>query len=164
VEIRIVPADKSDFEGILSIMNHEIKYETSNFSHTLFTLDDLTNYISDRINAGFPFLVAKRGNQVVGYGSFGKFRFREGYNCTIEHSVYVDHTQQGLGIGKKLFLALKEIATNEGYTSMIAGIGDENQGSIDFHKRMGFEVVGRIPRVARKFDRDLNLVFMQLFL
>jgi phosphinothricin acetyltransferase len=47
---------------------------------------------------------------------------------------------------------------------MMAGIAAENAGSIALHGALGFREVGRIPQVAEKFGRWLDLVFLQLLL
>ena len=47
---------------------------------------------------------------------------------------------------------------------MIAGIDAENRLSIDFHKKYGFEQTGYLKEVGYKFDRWLDLVFMEKIL
>jgi phosphinothricin acetyltransferase len=44
---------------------------------------------------------------------------------------------------------------------MIAGVDASNEISIRMHERLGFERAGRLHEVARKFDRWLDLVFLQ---
>jgi hypothetical protein len=47
---------------------------------------------------------------------------------------------------------------------MIGGIDATNEASIRFHERLGFLPVAHFREVGRKFDRWLDLVFMQCFL
>ena len=44
---------------------------------------------------------------------------------------------------------------------MIAGVDAANAPSIRFHERLGFTVAGTLREVGHKFDRWLDLVFMQ---
>jgi phosphinothricin acetyltransferase len=44
---------------------------------------------------------------------------------------------------------------------MIAGIDGDNTGSIRLHERLGFTHAGRLREVGYKFDRWLDLVFLQ---
>jgi L-amino acid N-acyltransferase YncA len=44
---------------------------------------------------------------------------------------------------------------------MIAGVDAENQASLGLHDGLGFREVGRLPEVARKFDRWVDLVLLQ---
>ena len=47
---------------------------------------------------------------------------------------------------------------------MVGGVSGDNPGSSAFHEKHGFAVVARFPQVGRKFDRWLDLVFLQLML
>ena len=44
---------------------------------------------------------------------------------------------------------------------MIAGMDAANDASIRFHERLGFTVAGTLREVGYKFDRWLDLVFLQ---
>lgn len=44
---------------------------------------------------------------------------------------------------------------------MVAAIDGANDGSIRFHERNGFRLVGRLPGVGTKHGRPLDLVLMQ---
>jgi phosphinothricin acetyltransferase len=47
---------------------------------------------------------------------------------------------------------------------LIAGIDADNAGSLGLHESLGFERVAHFREVGRKFDRWLDLVFLQRFL
>jgi phosphinothricin acetyltransferase len=47
---------------------------------------------------------------------------------------------------------------------IIGGIDAANTGSLAFHARLGFEQVAHFKQVGRKFDRWLDLIFVQRFL
>ena len=100
----------------------------------------------------------------VAYGSYGIFRAWEAYKFSVEHSIYVQQDFQGQGIGKQLLIALVERAKKDGFHTMIAGIDADNEKSYAFHKKLGFVEVGKFKEVGYKFDRWLDLVFMQLML
>jgi phosphinothricin acetyltransferase len=46
---------------------------------------------------------------------------------------------------------------------MIAGVDAANGASIQMHERLGFRRVAHFSEVGRKFDRWLDLVFLQRF-
>ena len=47
---------------------------------------------------------------------------------------------------------------------MVGVLDADNAASVAFHERLGFEQVGRLRQVGRKFDRWLDAVFVQLVL
>jgi phosphinothricin acetyltransferase len=107
-------------------------------------------------------LVAVDGDgDVIGFGSFGDFRAWPGYRTTVEHSVHVRADRRGRGTGTALLAALIERAAALGKHAMIAGVDADNAASLRLHERLGFTVVGRLPEVARKFDRWLDLVLLE---
>ncbi|MNL65968.1 N-acyltransferase YncA [compost metagenome] len=109
-------------------------------------------------------MVADLDGEVVGFGSYGQFREKIGYQFTVEHSVYVVDHVIGKGIGSQLLTELIRLAKEQGYHVMIGAIDADNAGSIAFHEKFGFVVTGTIREVGYKFDHWLDLVFMQLIL
>ena len=157
-------ATAEDVPAILSIVNHAILYTTANYLYEAQTLADQQKWWNDKQTKNFPVLVAEENNQVIGFASYGTFREKIGYRFTVEHSVYVAPKWIGKGIGSKLLTALIELAKSEGYHTMIGGIDAENEYSIAFHEKFGFTKVGLIKQAAFKFDRWLDLQFVQLML
>ena len=128
------------------------------------TLEQQKNIIEDKLAKNFPVIVATIDNQVVGFGMYSEFRFREAYKFTVEHSVYVNENFHGKGIGKILLQELISLAKQQKLHTMIAVIDAENESSVTFHEKFGFKTVGVIKESGFKFDRWLHSVFMQLIL
>lgn len=157
-------ATEVDLARILEITNHAIAHTTAIWSLAPTTLDERTAWFRGRRERGFPVVVAVDAERVVGFASYGEFRPREGYRHSVEHSLYVDAELRGRGIGAMLLANVVERARAAGLHAMIGAIDAENAVSIRLHERHGFRVVGRLPEVGRKFDRWLDLVFMQRML
>ncbi|MFT7252839.1 MAG: L-amino acid N-acyltransferase YncA [Paracoccaceae bacterium] len=47
---------------------------------------------------------------------------------------------------------------------MIAGISAENGSALAFHLALGYRETGRLPQAGWKFERWIDLVFVQKFL
>jgi phosphinothricin acetyltransferase len=109
-----------------------------------------------------PVYVAENDTTILGFGTYGIFRPWEGFKFSVEHSVYVDKNARGLGIGKSILSKLIQIAKQNDLRIMIAGIDASNKKSIDFHEQFGFYEVGTFKEVGFKFDRWLDVTFMQL--
>ncbi|MEL1253656.1 N-acetyltransferase family protein [Flavobacterium sp. DGU38] len=157
-------AKSTDLEKILEIVNHSILHTTANYSYDIQTIEVQTKWFEDKLSKNLPVVVADLDGEVVGFGSYGQFREKIGYQYTVEHSVYVVDHVTGKGIGSKILTELIRLAKEQGYHVMIGAIDADNAGSIAFHERFGFVATGTIREVGYKFDHWLDLVFMQLIL
>jgi len=170
-------ANDADVPAILAIYNDVIANTTAVYSESAVTLDDRRAWFEARRAAGYPVLVATAADAttdattdpliatpVVGFASFGDFRAWPCYRYTVEHSVHVAAGSRGKGVGRALISALIPLAAAQGKHVMIAGVDAENVASIRLHERLGFERVAHLHEVGRKFDRWLDLVFLQRYL
>lgn len=164
MSVSIRPYQSEDTQAILDIINYNILHSTALYDYNVRTLEQQKKIIEDKLAKNFPVLVATIENQVVGFGMYSEFRFREAYKFTVEHSVYVDENFHGKGIGKLLLQELISLAKQQKLHTMIAVIDAENESSVTFHEKFGFKTVGVIKESGFKFDRWLHSVFMQLIL
>ncbi|PCJ97735.1 MAG: GNAT family N-acetyltransferase [Flavobacteriaceae bacterium] len=163
-QLIIRPATHKDVPEILEILNFEIKNSTVVYDYEERSLTQQLEWFNSKRESNMPVLIVEKDAKILGYGTFGIYRPWEAYKYSVEHSIYVCNTARGLGVGKKLMETLISQAKNKGYHTMIAGIDAENNGSYSFHEKFGFKEVGRFNEVGYKFDRWLDLIFMQLYL
>ena len=159
-------ATESDLPSILAIYNEVIATSTAVYALEPATLDERRAWFMSRCAGGFPVVVASDpGGDVLGFASFADWRGAwPGYRYTVEHSVHVRNDVRGRGIGRALVESLFPKALSLGKHVMIGGIDAENDASIRFHERLGFQPVAHFREVGHKFGRWLDLVFMQRFL
>ncbi|ARU89989.1 GNAT family N-acetyltransferase [Pseudomonas sp. M30-35] len=156
-------ATEDDLPELLAIYNDAVLNSTAIWNETTVDLENRRIWLRERQGAKFPVLAARNSTgRLVGYATYGSWRSIEGFKHTVEHSVYVCADQRGLGIGPALMRALIERARSANLHVMVAAIESENRASIRLHKQLGFSVTGQMPQVGRKFDRWLDLTFMQL--
>ena len=162
--VTIREAQESDIAAILEIVNYAIVNTTANYNYEPQSLQSQQKWFADKIEQNFPVFVAILDQKVVGFGTYGTFREKIGYQFTVEHSVYVAPDHIGQGIGKLILLQLIATAKSQGYHTMIGGIDASNSESIAFHAKFGFTECGIIKQAGYKFGRWLDLLFMQLLL
>jgi L-amino acid N-acyltransferase len=153
-----------DCSAILEIINEQILTGTALYDYQPRTLIQQLAIFDEKLQKGFPIIVAKNTDEIVGFGYYSEFRFREAYKFTVEHSVYAKKNYIGKGIGKLLLTELIELAKKQNLHTMIGVIDSENESSIAFHEKFGFEKAGFIKEAGYKFDRWLHSVFMQKIL
>jgi phosphinothricin acetyltransferase len=163
-DIPISAASSSDIAEITEIYNQVILSSTAVFSDLPVTVEDRLEWLESRRARGFPILVARDAGRTVAFASYGDFRAWPGYRTTVEHTVHVAESHRRRGIGKRLVEALIEHAGNAGLHVMVAGVDADNRASLELHEGLGFERVAQLHQVARKFDRWIDLVLLQLTL
>src|SRR5215469_10729626 len=154
-------AAESDLEGITAIYNEVIASSTAVFANLPVTVEEQRGWWQARTAQGYPVLIARDALGVAGFGTFGDFRAWPGYRFTVEHTLHVRADARGRGIGTQLLRALIARAGALGKHVMIAGVDADNAASIRLHERLGFTRAGRLCAVGYKFDRWLDLVFLQ---
>ena len=164
MSVIIRPYEVNDTQAILDIINYNIINSTALYDYNIRNFEQQKSILDDKLSKGFPVIIAEIDSEVVGFGMYSEFRFREAYKFTVEHSVYVNHNFHGKGIGKILIQELIRLAKAQKLHTMIAVIDEENQSSIEFHEKFGFKIVGVIKESGFKFDRWLHSVFMQLII
>ncbi len=162
--VQIRDASEDDLPAILDIYNHVILNTTAVYSEQPHTLSMRQNWYHDRINSNFPVFVADLDSRVAGFSSFGHFRAWPCYRYTVELSVYVEASQRGKGISKKLLQSLIDRAIEMNIHVMIAGISADNEVSLNLHHSFGFVEVADFKEVGYKFGRWLDLKFLELIL
>ena len=154
-------ATPADLVAILAIYNDAVANTTAIWNEVLSDLDGRRAWFEERTGRGFPVLVAVVDGAVAGYATYGPFRPHDGYRHTVEHSIYVDAAVRGRGIGRAMLAALLDRARAAGLHVMVGGVEAGNSASIALHERLGFEKAALLRQVGRKFDRWLDLQFMQ---
>jgi L-amino acid N-acyltransferase len=154
-------ATLDDLPAILDIYNDAVLHSTALWMDHPADLSNRRAWFELRAAQGYPILAAECEGATVGYASFGDFRPQDGFRIAVEHSIYLAPAARGKGLGQALLSALFPLARALGKELMIGAIDSENAASLALHARHGFVEVGRMPAVAEKFGRRLDLVLMQ---
>lgn len=163
-KVTIRAARESDLPRILDIYNEAILNTTAVYDYTAHTLPMRQAWFAAKQADGFPVLVAELEGQVAGFASLGTFRSWDAYRYTAENSLYVASPYRGQGVGQLLLTHLLATAQEMNLHAIVAGIDADNQVSLHLHRKYGFQEVAHFRQVGYKFDRWLDLKFMQLIL
>jgi len=148
--VLIRAATHDDLSAIIEIYNEVICNSDAIYREQSVPISERVAWYEAKVAGGYPVIVAISEDQVVGYGVFGNFRFGEGYDHTVEHSVHVRSDKRGEGIGKLIIEQLINLAIAQNRRVMIAAIDSKNSGSIALHAKYGFTETARMPGVAKK--------------
>ncbi len=158
--IKVRTAKTEDLGAITEIYNQAILKTTATFDTQPKTIEEQKDWFEDH-GTKYPIMVAEEEGKVLGWASLSKWSDRCAYSDTAEISLYVDEEQRGKGIGKKLLNIILAEGQKGGIHSVIARIVEGNQTSVHLHESQGFEHIGIMKEVGRKFGRLLDVYLMQ---
>lgn len=158
----IRPARESDLPALIELYNHYVLETVATFAITPVTVEQRRAWFA-RFSTDGPFqcLVAidDESGELLGYASSGPVRSLEAYAGSVEVSVYLSPECTGRGIGTQLYARL--LPQLRGVHRAYACIALPNEGSIALHAKHGFRSVGRWNEVGRKFDRWVDVEWME---
>lgn len=161
--VRVRDAVDADIAAITAIYAESVLGGVGTFELTPPDGAEMARRQAEISALGLPRLVAEdAAGAMVGFAYAGPFRMRRAYRYSVEDSVYVAEAARGLGAGRALLAELVARCEALGLRQMVAVIGDSDNGaSIALHRACGFTDAGVFAAMGWKFDRWLDVVFMQ---
>ncbi|WP_414474279.1 N-acetyltransferase family protein [Microvirga sp. M2] len=162
MSLLVRPSADADLPAIAAIYAHAVEHGTASFELDPPDEAEMARRREAVLQAGYPYLVAERDGEILGYAYAGAYRTRPAYRSTVEDSIYVAPFAQGQGVGRVLLERLIGECEARDFRLMVAVIGDEDsKGSIALHESLGFEPVGILKGIGYKHGRWLSTVLMQ---
>lgn len=159
--VKIRMATENDAQSLLDIYAPYIKETTITFEDVVPSLTNFKQRIHDII-LNFPYFVAEDDNgKIIGYAYAHLYGPRAAYAWTAEASIYVDRNFKGHGLGTALYQKLEDALCSQGVVNLMACITEGNENSIHFHEKFGYKEVGTFVKVGYKFNRWLDVTWMQ---
>jgi len=158
--LNIRPAKSDDLKAITDIYNEAVMTTVAAFDIEPKTEAEQQIWF-EKHGPRRPILVAGLDSRVVGWASLSDWSHHGGYYDTVEVSVYIKEDLRQQGIGKRLLKAIIEEGEKVGLHAVIARITEGNQESVHLHESAGFEHIGVMKEVGKKFGRMLDVRLMQ---
>jgi len=169
-ELVIRTASEHDAAALLEIYAPYVQNTAVTFEYDVPDEAEFASRIR-RTLARYPYLVAERDGEPVGYAYAGAFKSRAAYDWSVETSIYLKTDCRRQGAGTQLYLALEQALRAQGILNMNACIAypereDEylTRDSVRFHEKLGFRMVGRFHDCGCKFGRWYSMVWMEKLL
>jgi phosphinothricin acetyltransferase len=151
-----------DLGALTAIYNHYVRETAITFDLEPYSVEARRPWFDGFAASGcHQLFVAEEAGQVVGWACTRQFRDKRAYETSAETSVYLAPDAHRRGLGTQLYTRLFEAIAGEDVHRFIAGITLPNEASIALHARFGFERVGVMREVGRKFDRYWDVLWME---
>jgi phosphinothricin acetyltransferase len=145
----IRPAEARDAEAVAAIYNEGIRGRGATFETTERSADDVLRWLAPSGRLPRPFLVAERGDEILGWVRASEYRSRACYDGVAEFSVYVASSARGQRVGDALMARFVEACAEGGIWKILSRIFPENTASRSLCVRHGFREVGVYERHAQ---------------
>jgi len=157
------PATAADLPSAAGIYDEQVRVGISTFDLEPPPVSYWEHHL-ESTEPGDHFLVADDGGEIVGFAYSSAYRPRPGYRLTRETSVYVSDGARGQGLGRRMYDELLARLRADGIHVVLALVALPNPASVALHDACGFEHLGTMREVGRKFDRWLDTAWYQKLL
>ena len=166
-DISIRFAKHEDAKELLKIYAYYVTDTAISFETEVPSEEEFKLRIEEVLKS-YPFIVACKDDEILGYAYLHSFVGRKAYELSAETTIYLNPDKKKMGIGKKLYSVLEDIAKAQNITNLYSCIGyvdkeDEylNNNSVQFHEHIGFRMVGKFENCGHKFGRWYHMVWME---
>jgi phosphinothricin acetyltransferase len=134
----------ADWDAVSKIYAEGIATGHATFQQTIPTWEDW-----NQGHLQHSRLVAREGDNVLGWAALTPVSGRCVYAGVAEVSVYISDTARGKGVGKALLQELVNESEANNTWTLQAGIFPENKASIKIHEACGFRIIGSRERIGQ---------------
>lgn len=152
-----------DFEQVVAIYNQYIIESRTTMDTQIKTsgyFRRLVHNFTDRESI----MVLCKDDDLLGWGIIKQYSDRPGYCVACETAVYLEKSRRGQGYGTRLKKYIIDRCRHYQYHHLVAKIFAENTASIEYNKKLGYEIVGVQKEIGLINDEWKDIVIMQLIL
>ena len=166
-DISIRFAKSEDAKELLKIYAYYVTDTAISFETEVPSEEEFKLRIEEVLKS-YPYIVACKDDEILGYAYLHSFVGRKAYELSAETTIYLNPDKKKMGIGKKLYSVLEDVAKAQNITNLYSCIGyvdkeDKylNNNSVQFHEHIGFRMVGKFENCGHKFGRWYHMVWME---
>ncbi len=159
-------ATPKDASSLLSIYAPYVRKTSITYEYEVPSMAEFERRIR-HVTKSYPYLVAESDGEPLGYAYADRFHERQAYDWSVETTLYIREDCRNMGLGKLLYDTLEKILKVQNIVNVNACIAyppteDEylTQNSVNFHRHMGYHLVGEFKKSGYKFGRWYSTVWM----
>ncbi len=152
-----------DAPGVLALFNHFVEHSFAAYPTEL--VGEPFEAWLGQVAAKYPFITVRdETGSIIGFGLLHAYHGAGSFRRTAELTYFLRPDATGQGIGTTLLQRLIERGRAMGLRTLLASISSRNEQSLAFHRKHGFDEVGRFRGIGEKFGQDFDVVYMQRFI
>lgn len=158
--ITIRMASPEDAGELLEIYTPYILETSITFEYDVPTVEEFRARIAEKLRR-HPWLVAQKGDRLLGYAYASRYGGRSAYQWDAEGSIYFRPEAQGTGVAAILYRCLMELLEAQGVRNFYGCITHPNPPSEIFHRKLGFQDIGIFPKAGYKQGQWWDVLWNQ---
>ena len=154
-------AEASDAAELASIYRYYVEETAISFEYTAPDECEMEKRIEETRSKGYPYLVLEDDGMIRGYAYAHPFSGREAYYRSVEVTIYLRHGDEHKGYGKLLYEELEKRLKQTDIHNLYAIVMYPGYGSVEFHEKLGYSIVGKLTDCEEKFGKLWSVVYME---
>lgn len=148
-------------QAVIDIYNYYIKSGTSAFPPSEVSEQFYAGIMEK--TEGYPAyaLIDAENNHVAGFCFLKAYHPFLTFKSAATITYFIDREYTRKGLGGLCLSRLEEEGRRMGLRNLVAEVSSENNASINFHRKSGFELAGELKNIGTKLDRNFGVVYMQ---
>lgn len=167
MDFTIRAATVADASKLLQIYAPYVENTAISFEYEVPSIEEFAKRI-ENIMEKYPYLVAIKNGDILGYCYVGPFKTRAAYDYSVETTLYLSDAAKGQGIGRALYEKLEQVLKAQNILTMDSCIAYANEddphltnGSVYFHEKLGYKKVAHFPKSGYKFGKWYDMIWME---
>ena len=156
-------ANITDAHSIMEIYNEHIDKGNSTMDQRPKTLGEIEDWFNGFWDRELIVLLEDINN-VLGWGIIKRYSEREGYSKACETAIYLRSAETGKGYGTLTKKWIIEKCRELGYHHLVAKIFSSNTASIEYNKKLGYELVGEQKEIGFANGQWQDVTILQLLI
>ena len=162
-QVKVTAGTEDDLPAIVGILNYTAANSIARFETRSVSVAEQRDWFGQFSATGpYRLVVARAGDQVLGFACAQRYRDHEAFRETVEVSIALDAGSRGQGVGTALYRVLFDsLAVEPSVHVALAGIALPNDASVALHRKYGFTEAGTFREYAIKNGQYISSVWMQ---
>lgn len=145
---------------VMEIFNHYILTSTAAFPGNSLP-EPFFAMLLKKSEGGYPAYAVLCDGKVAGFCQLSPYNPFSTFAGTACVTYFPSPEYSGKGIGTECLRRLEEDGKKMNISHLIAEVSSENDGSLRFHEKNGFRIVGELNGIGSKFGRSFGITLLQ---
>ena len=156
-------ADITDAQSVMDIYNEHVADGNSTMDQQPKSLTEIEDWFK-----GFwereLIVMLEEDKKIIGWGIIKRYSDREGYAKACETAIYLRVAEIRKGYGTLMKKWIIDKCRQLGYHHLVAKIFSSNTASIEYNKKLGYELVGKQKDIGYVDGQWQDVTIMQLLI